>query len=1588
MNSQETIWFKRLNEKKIGHAKVFMEPEYRRWWSSVIDKYPDSAHFIYELLQNADDAKATVATIHLTKTGILFKHNGSIRFTVSDPDNYEEDVANGLLGHLNSITSIGLSTKNDKSTENKIGKFGVGFKAVFQYTKTPEIYDDNVCFRLRDYIIPELIDHDHSWRKEGETLFFLPFDREELPAQKAFEIIEAKLNTLNSPILFLNHLKQISWSSDGDNVKGSYQKDVIERTNIDDILCENIKVKNLGIEKLDNLWLFTRNVQVADGMHAISIGYYLTDKDKVDIKRRPKIFCYFPTSESLDACFVMHAPFALVDNRQQIKREEEINDKLFQELAKLAADALVCLCELAEERKKQWVDENIFDIVPLESAYGNDDADHDKWFNYFYYSYQTVLSDRAVHLSTNKIYVTSHSAYKVEEPIRQLLSIEQFNRLIKSSYQYYVHPKLKLNDDIEDYLYDIGIETYSVDDFGRNFSEAFIATQGEEWLMKFYKFLLSDPARRLIEKYKINFINYTSAILLTKPFIRNSKKRFVAPYTSSGQQNVFLSNGELQMDGINYVDPVLAEDVDFQKLLKKLNITVPDGRHYVENVVLPKYAGSGCLYDDKTYKKDFRFILEVYRNSNPNTEWYLSLIRKNFKFKCTNGHFYRIQDIIYEKTEQTLKVGNLIENLHIIDREYYHNIDGVNANLCDSFLNRFDFPHYLQVIQTDDLDRDELLKRLSGSIYEFGTPLCTDYCLDTFDECCKNNKVTEEYSAFVWNSLNHQIKSLNIWMSGDCSYKPYNDNRYNRRNRPFESTLSISIKNNKWLYDKNGHLCSPQKVYIEDLGQEYAVTDEMINLIGLRHSPQKRDLKFISENCSKSTQEAVEMGQILQDAGFRDVEDAKEYVNWRIEKQRKEEADLRAAEKRKQELEERKKMQSLRNDDDMSFTHKQNKYSLEETFDKTVTTTQTKPKVIDTTYSADFDLQLKRLQEQEEERLRLQEVANDASKRYTYEWFVNMLEMEFNASGEENRGKKGIEINFSRVEKDPYSEHGVLLKNPSRRIPMAIEEMNNIAVTFRLPDDVHQTIVFEVASVQDYVLRLKCKNEDIDKIDTLMSLAHRIYRAELKTEKPVQLIAKLQDAYFDLQLPNEYSLLDNINPTIKFIFGPPGTGKTTHLVKKWINQIAIKTKGKMLILCPTNKAADVIAKRAFEMIDKRSRPEDWLFRFVATNEDQLAEHVCMRESEIWNANKCCVISTIARFSYDGFDNAQLKDIDWDYILIDESSMIPLAQILYPIYKCANSQIVIAGDPMQIEPIVQEDSWKDENIYKMVKLDSFKNPQTRPVQFDIVNLPTQYRAIPAIGNLYSKYAYNGGVASAREQSSQQKISLGDYAIKSVNFITFPVEKSQSIYSAQQVGTSNVHIYSALFAFEFTQHVAQSLTLKSDGNPWRLGIVSPYHAQAEVINKLWEQRKEILPQIEVTTGTVHGFQGDECDIIIAVYNPPASGMVRASDKTFINRKNILNVAISRAQDYLFLLMPDKDYEHFDKLQAKNIGVIARENQDEMTLRTAQEVEKYLFGDGNHIEKNTFVTTHQLANVYTAPSSKYEVRIDDKSIDIQIK
>jgi len=429
---------------------------------------------------------------------------------------------------------------------------------------------------------------------------------------------------------------------------------------------------------------------------------------------------------------------------------------------------------------------------------------------------------------------------------------------------------------------------------------------------------------------------------------------------------------------------------------------------------------------------------------------------------------------------------------------------------------------------------------------------------------------------------------------------------------------------------------------------------------------------------------------------------------------------------------------------------------------------------------------------------------------------------------------------------------------------------------------------------------------------------------------------------------------------------------------------------RILVLAPTNKACDVLACKVAD----NAPSTEWLGRFL-TGSEQLEEEglIIDKTSDLYQQDRCCIVTTMARLPYDGFGSGYetdyLRDIQWDYVIIDEASMIPLAQIVYAIYRFDQSKIIIAGDPKQISPIVREEAWKKENIYTMVNLQRFRNPITEPRQFNIENLETQYRSIPQIGRVFSEYAYDGLLKHKRNTEDQRTLDIkGLDFLKPINFLTFKVNKYDDICAPRKLSSSNVHVYSVIFLVELCKYIFRMYEKgKTKKNNVSIGIICPYAAQAQMIDKLLEQCKEIPPYIKITVGTIHGFQGDECDVVFVMFNPP-KGLKGATDRVLVNDPNIINVAISRARDYLFILMPEKEMYGFECLyQIISMGNIVVKESGSYSVNTADKIEQIIFGEKGYIEKNTFVTTHQLANVYSKPASLYEVRIDDNSVDIQI-
>lgn len=56
---------------------------------------------------------------------------------------------------------------------------------------------------------------------------------------------------------------------------------------------------------------------------------------------------------------------------------------------------------------------------------------------------------------------------------------------------------------------------------------------------------------------------------------------------------------------------------------------------------------------------------------------------------------------------------------------------------------------------------------------------------------------------------------------------------------------------------------------------------------------------------------------------------------------------------------------------------------------------------------------------------------------------------------------------------------------------------------------------------------------------------------------------------------------------------------------------------------------------------------------------------------------------------------------------------------------------------------------------MVKLDDFSKTRTGVNCYEVIPLTTQYRSIPAIGNIFSKFAYNGILKHSRTEKKSAK-----------------------------------------------------------------------------------------------------------------------------------------------------------------------------------------------------------------------------------------
>lgn len=295
----------------------------------VEDLYPDSAHFIYELLQNAEDTGATEARFMLSENCLVFEHNGR-SFEPRD---------------IYAITDIGEGTKaND---EDKIGRFGVGFKAVFAYSETPHIWSPAFAFKITDLVLPWEIEPMESLG--NRTRFEFPFNNPKKSVGNAYAEVDAGLNELaETTLLFLSHLESIRWQNSigesGEVLRFRHSE-------------THFEVLKQGDGKTATSSHFLKFDQPVVGLarQRIAVAYELDflpnvppfDPQKTLVKQLKiipatpgRVAVFFPAAKETSGLrFHLHAPFVPELSRASIK-ETDANKPLFHQLALLAAESL------------------------------------------------------------------------------------------------------------------------------------------------------------------------------------------------------------------------------------------------------------------------------------------------------------------------------------------------------------------------------------------------------------------------------------------------------------------------------------------------------------------------------------------------------------------------------------------------------------------------------------------------------------------------------------------------------------------------------------------------------------------------------------------------------------------------------------------------------------------------------------------------------------------------------------------------------------------------------------------------------------------------------------------------------------------------------------------------------------------------------------------------------------------------------------------------------------------------------------------------------------------------------------------------
>ncbi|XP_045499637.1 probable RNA helicase armi [Colias croceus] len=403
------------------------------------------------------------------------------------------------------------------------------------------------------------------------------------------------------------------------------------------------------------------------------------------------------------------------------------------------------------------------------------------------------------------------------------------------------------------------------------------------------------------------------------------------------------------------------------------------------------------------------------------------------------------------------------------------------------------------------------------------------------------------------------------------------------------------------------------------------------------------------------------------------------------------------------------------------------------------------------------------------------------------------------------------------------------------------------------------------------------------------------------------------------------------------IFGPPGTGKTVTVVETILQILTNIPESRILVATPSNSASNLITERLIQyrhvfsssivrliasyLVDSENIPDE-IKPYCATLDiaregTSMSKHM-VKDGMNLNCQKSFIgrhrvtIATcncVGSLYYMGFPKGHFS-----HIIIDEAGQANEPEIMIPMSFTdkENGQIVLAGDPMQLGPVVMSKYCKEFGMdvsYLCRLLETYpyqKDFDSYKDGFDarlVTRLSENYRSLEEVLSLPSKMFYDDSLVTKFD--------------KDAPWIPRIIDATSDIFNITEDKTGGIFVYGIKGQNAraedspswYNPQEASMVALttcklyKNNVTPEEIGIITPYIAQIKYLRLVFDAMG--LPQPKI--GTVEEFQGQERPIILISTVRSAESLIKDDVKHvlgFIQNPKRVNVAITRAQISLIL------------------------------------------------------------------------------------